>query len=99
MQERMWSNGKIPPLLVWVKPFTATLEFNLAVSQKIENSSTPRPRYTIFGHIPNVCFILPQAQRLSYGHNSFICNNQNLKHLGVPQQNVADLHNGVLLSY
>jgi hypothetical protein len=40
------------PLLVGLQTGTTTLEINLAVPQKIGNSSTSRPSYTTLGHIP-----------------------------------------------
>jgi hypothetical protein len=41
-----------PPLLVGLQAGKTTLEINLAVPQKIGNSSTQRPSYTTTGHIP-----------------------------------------------
>jgi hypothetical protein len=38
-----------------------TLEISLVVSQKIENSSTLRPSYTIPGHISKRSYTIPQG--------------------------------------
>jgi hypothetical protein len=48
MLERMWRKEN-PPLLLVVVQTCTTLEINLAVSQKIGNSSTSRPGYTTPG--------------------------------------------------
>jgi hypothetical protein len=39
----MWSKGNSPSLLVGEQIYATTLEINLAVSQKLGNSSTSRP--------------------------------------------------------
>ena len=57
---------------------TTTLDINLAVSQKIGNSSTWRPSYTAPGHIPKSCSNIPQGHVLHYTHSSFIQNSQKL---------------------
>jgi len=44
--------GDTLPILVGLQTCTTTLEINLAVSQKIENSSTRRHSYIATGHIP-----------------------------------------------
>ena len=51
----MWNKENTPLLLVGVQTCTITLEINLAVSQKIGNSSTPRPSNSTSGHIPKRC--------------------------------------------
>ena len=58
---------------------TNTLEINLAVSQKVGNSSTLRPNYTIPGHIPKRCPTIPQGHMLQYVHSSFIHNSPKLE--------------------
>ena len=54
---------------------TTTLEINLAVSQKTENSSTSRPSYTSPGHIPKDA---PTSHKDDI-HSSFIHNSQKLE--------------------
>jgi hypothetical protein len=55
-----------------LQTYIATLEANLAVSQKTGNSSTSRPSYTTDGHIPKRCLTIRRG--LNYVHSSFICN-------------------------
>jgi hypothetical protein len=52
MLARMWYKGNSPPLMVGMQTCAITLEINLAVSQKIGNSSISRNSYTNSGHIP-----------------------------------------------
>jgi hypothetical protein len=68
MLARIWREGKTPSWLVRVHTCTATLEINWVVSQKIENRSASRPRYTTFGHILKGFSIIPQE----YFSNMFI---------------------------
>jgi len=42
MLARMWNKRKTPPLLVGMQSCTASLEINMAVSQKMEDRSTSR---------------------------------------------------------
>ena len=76
--ERMQSKGNASPLL-GVQTCLATLEINMAVSQKTGNQSTSRPSNTILGHIPKGCLITPQGHLLTYVHSSFVCNSQNME--------------------
>ena len=46
MLERMRSQGNTPPLLVGVQTFTASLEINVTISQKITNQSVSKPSDT-----------------------------------------------------
>jgi hypothetical protein len=48
----MWRKRNIPPLLVGLQAGTTTLEFSLAVPQKIGHSTTGRSNYTTPGHMP-----------------------------------------------
>ena len=68
---RMWSKGNTPPVLVEVY----TLEINMVVSQKIENSSTSS--YTWL--YTQKSSTIPQGHLLNYVHSSFICNSQKLE--------------------
>lgn len=56
----------------------ATLEVNLAVSQKIGNISTSRPSYTLLGVYPKDGLPYHQNKMVNYFHSSFIHNNQKL---------------------
>ena len=49
MLVRMWHKGYAPQLLLGVQTCTTTLKINLAVSQKIWNSSTSRPSLLFLG--------------------------------------------------
>jgi hypothetical protein len=104
-----WGCGKkrnTPPLLIGLQTGTTTLEINLRVSQKIENSSTWRPSYTILSHMPKKCPTIPQGHMLHHVHSSFICNIQNLgkkKQMSLKgkmdRENMVHLHSGILFSY
>ena len=61
MLVRMWRKRNTLPLLVELQTNTTPLEINLAVSQKIGNSSTWRPRYTTPGHILKRCSNIKQG--------------------------------------
>ena len=61
MMERMWNKGNIPPLMVGVQTYSATLEINVSVSQKIGNQSTSVPSNIILRHIPKGCTLIPQG--------------------------------------
>jgi hypothetical protein len=74
----MWSKGNTLPLLVGVKAYTATLEMNLMVSQKIMNRSTSRPSYTIPG-IYSKDTESHDKDLFNYVHRSFIHNIQKLE--------------------
>ena len=101
MLEGMWNEGNTHPLLVGMQTCAATLEINMAASQKIGNQSNPRPRNNTVGHIPQVCRFIPHGHLLNYAHSSTICNSQNLKTTYVlinqrmNKENVIRLHNGV----
>ena len=73
------SKGQEATKMVGVQTCTSTLEINLVVSQKIDNSSTWRPSYTTPGHIPKRCSTILQRQLLNYVHSSFIHNSQKRK--------------------
>jgi hypothetical protein len=73
--------GALPPLMVRVQSCPTTLEINLVVSQKIQNSSTSRPSYTTPGHVPKRCSTIPQGGLLNYVHSSFIHKSQNFPQL------------------
>ena len=60
MLERMWSKGNIPPLLVGVQTYTATLKISMVVSQEIVNQSTLGTINTTLGHIPERCTLILQ---------------------------------------
>ena len=51
MLARIWNMENTSPLLVGLRTCTTTLEINLAVFQKIGNSSTSRANYTISGPV------------------------------------------------
>lgn len=81
----------------------------LAESQKINNSFTPRPRYTTYatpGHIPNRCSNISQGHLFNYA-NSFFINRRTQKvettrisfKRGMDKENVVPLHNSLLLNY
>ena len=55
MLVRMWRKRNTPPLLVGLQANTITLEFSLAVPQKIAHSTTERSSNTSPGHIPRRC--------------------------------------------
>jgi hypothetical protein len=61
MQARMWSKSS---LLVEVQTCTITLEINLVISQKTENSSTLRPSNTTLEHTKRCCSNIPQRHML-----------------------------------
>ena len=67
------------PLLVGLQTYTATLEINTAVSQKIGNKFTSRTSYITPGHILRGYFILPQLYLFNYVHISFILNSQKVE--------------------
>jgi hypothetical protein len=76
---RMWSKWNTPPLLVGMQTYTTILEINLAVSKKVEDSSTSISSYTTPRHVhpkdaPSSC-----KDTYSYVHSSLICNIQNLE--------------------
>ena len=75
---RMWNNQKTPPLQVRVQTCTTTLEFNLEVSQKIDNSSTSQPSHTTPVHIKR-CSIISEGHLVNFIHSSFIHNSQKLE--------------------
>jgi hypothetical protein len=52
MLERIWRKRNTPPLLVGLQACTTTLEINLAVPQKIENSTTKDPAIPLLGIYP-----------------------------------------------
>jgi hypothetical protein len=52
MLVRMWRKRNIPPPVVERQAGKTTLEINLAVPQKIGNSTTS---YSSPGHIPKIC--------------------------------------------
>ena len=79
MLQRMWSKENTPPLLMEVRSLTATLEINMAVSQKIGNQSISKPSYSTLGHIYKGCLILAQGHLINYVHSIFTFNNQNLE--------------------
>jgi hypothetical protein len=56
-----------------------TLKNNSVVSQKSGNNPTSWPNYTIPGHIPKRCSMIPQGHLLNYFHSSFIHNSQQLE--------------------
>ena len=80
-QVSLWTRikGNTSSLLVEVKTSTTTLETNLMVSQKPENSCTSRPNYTTLGHKPKRWSNVPQRNLLNYVHSSFICNSHKLE--------------------
>ena len=51
-----------------MQTYTATMEINMAVTQKVGNQSTSRSRVVTLGHIPKGYFILPQRCLLSHDH-------------------------------
>ena len=61
--------------LVGMQTCAATLEISMAVSQKIGNQSTSRPRDITPGHIPKGYSIIPQGHLLNNIHSSIIGNN------------------------
>ena len=77
--KRMWSKGKIHPLLVGMQTCATTLEISVAVSQKIGNQSTSVLSSITLGHIPKICSIILQGHRFNYVHRSIVCNSQNLE--------------------
>ena len=99
MLERLWSKENTPPLVVGVEICRTTLQINLAVSQKIGNSSTSRPSYTTSGQIPKGCSTILQGHLLNYVHSSFISNSQKLETTQISlnqrmdNENVGHLHN------
>jgi hypothetical protein len=58
---------------------TATLEVNMAVSQKIENQFTPRPSYATSGQIIKGHSTIPEGHLLSYVHSGSTYNRQKLE--------------------
>lgn len=44
--------GNVPPLLMGVQTYTATIEINKAFPQKIVNKSISRPSYNTLDYIP-----------------------------------------------
>ena len=91
-----------PLMLVGVQTGTATLEINMAVSQKIGTQPTSRPSNTALGHIPKGYTLIPQRHLLNYIHSSIF--HKNLKTTLVclkrrlDKENVSHLHNRVLFS-
>jgi hypothetical protein len=78
MQVKMRNKGNTPTLLVGVQTCTTTLELNLVVFQKIDSSSTLRPRYTTPEYIPKRFTTIPQGHLFNYVDSSFIHNSQKL---------------------
>jgi hypothetical protein len=78
MLVRLWTKGNTPSLLVGVQTCIIIMDINLAVSQKIGNSSTSRHSYITPGYIPKRCSTIIQGHMLQYVHSSFICNSQKL---------------------
>ena len=70
--------GEHASFLAGVQTFAATVEINMAVSQKTGNQFISRPNYITPKHIPKECLIVPQGYLLNYVHTHFICNCQNL---------------------
>ena len=104
MLERIHSKGNTPPLLVEVQTCTATLEMSMVVSQKTGNQHTSRLSNTTLEHISKKCSIILWGHLHNYVHSNVIHNSQNLEttYMALNQimdkENVAHLHNGVLLS-
>jgi hypothetical protein len=77
---------------------------NLAVSQKIGNSSTSRLSYIIPKHIRKRCSTIPQRHVFNFVHRSFISNIQKLEttqmalNQRTDKESVVHLHNRILLS-
>ena len=51
----------ISSLLVEVQTYIATLEINIAISQKIGNQFISRPSFTMLGHKLKGCSLMPQG--------------------------------------
>jgi hypothetical protein len=69
MLVRMWSKGNSPPLLVRVHTCTATLEINMAVSQKLSVNLPQDPAIPLLGIYAKVFFLL-QGHLLNYVYRS-----------------------------
>ena len=91
-------------MLVGMQICIVNLEISMAVSQKIRNKSTSRPRNTTLGYIPKGYTVIPQGHLLNYIHSSIIHNSENLKttymlfNQRMDKENMVHLHNGVLFS-
>ena len=64
--------------LAGVQTLAATMEINMAVSQKTGNQFMSRHNYITPKHIPKECLTVPQGYLLNYVHIYFIFNRQNL---------------------
>lgn len=65
-----------PPLLMGNQTGITTLVINLVVSQKTENSFTPKPSYTTPGNIPKKCPNYITRDFLNYAQSSYFRNSQ-----------------------
>jgi hypothetical protein len=64
MMVRMWNIRNTPPLLGGVETCTINLEIKLAISLKIQNSSTSKPSYISPGHILKRCSGIKMEQKV-----------------------------------